>query len=265
MKHITFIVSFILILMVLTVFATAASYYYYPPAYGGTSAFYRRNFYAPSSQQLYFGENWNKHLGGFGSKGTWSATPRVSGGSKSYTSPSANLLTNAYTPQGRNPNKISNWDPRFRGYERMDKAVVLESYNLNFQKRNGLLVIPKATARLISQYGFFGVGGNDNSPKSDIHFQANNLPPLGSENKYELWLFDEETGFSQSLGLFYAGIGGTAQMRVEFLKPITMFDYVGITLEPYPDLDPRPGKLIMLGAIDPSRKLETAEFIESLT
>jgi hypothetical protein len=264
MKFKKLIVSSIIIFFFLTVFASA-NYFAYPPAYGGVSAYYRRYYFSPSSQQYYFGENWDSVLGGFGAKGTWSTTPVISGGAKSYTSSSTNLLTNTFISQGRNPNKISNTDPNFRGYNILDQPIILESYNLEFQERNDFLVIPKATARLISQYGPFGVGGRKDTPVSEVYLQVVDLPPLGSAERYQLWLFDEESGHRQSLGLFYVGIGGSGQVRVKVLRPIDMYDFIVITLEPYPDFDPNPGKIIMIGAIDPIRKLNVAKFINTLT
>jgi len=272
MQNIKLTVSFISILLVFTVIATAYSYYVYPPAYGGTSAYYRRYYYAPSSQQYYFGSDWNKPLGGFGSKGTWSSTPRVEGGSKGYNSPTANLLSNDFTPQGGNFNKISNFDPRFRGYDRLDTVVILNPYNFGFQSRNGLLVNPSASARLISEFGAFGTGSrgsnwqdNNAAPASEIYFQSRDLIPLGSAQRFELWLFDQETSHAQSLGLVFGGLGGTAQSRIQISKPILLYDFVGLTIEPFPDDDPSPGQLIMLGAIDSARQKECEAFARTLT
>ena len=272
MRNTKFTVSLILILLTFTVIATAYSLYYYPPAYGGTSAYYRRYYYTPDSQKLYFGQDYGKPLGGFGSKGTWSSTPRIEGGSKGYTSATTNLLSNDLTPQGGNPNKISNWDPRFRGFDRLDTVVVLDPYNLDFQVRNGLLVMPKGTARLLSEFGAFGTGSrgsnwqdNNAAPASEIYFQARDLPALGGAQRYELWLFDQESGHSQGLGLLYTGIGGTAQTRVQISKPIVQYDFIGLTIEPYPDSNPAPGSLIMLGAIDPAHQKEVEAFVRTLT
>ncbi len=255
---------FIIALLLFTVVATAASYYYYPPYYGSYSSIARRYYYAPSSQELYFGKDYVKPLGGFGSKGTQSDYPRVSGGAKGYNSPTTNLLTNSFTSQGRNPNKISNWDPRFRGFNRLDTAVILEPPLLTQQDRSGTRVFTRGTVRLVSQYGNFGAGGGDDTPMSQIFMQIRDLPPIGTDTKYELWLFDFETGQPLSLGLFYSGIGGTGQARVEFPKSIVDYDFVAVTKEPFPDYDPRPGDIILMGAIEPSRTKSMAEFVRSL-
>lgn len=265
MKFNRLIVVSLILISIFTVFATAVSYYYYPPAYGGTSAFYRRYYYTPDSQKLYFGDDWSKPLGGFGSKGTSDSTARVEGGSKGYNSPTSNLETNSFTSQGRNPNKISNWDPRFRGYSKMDKSVSLEPITLSLQNRQGTLTMAKGTARLVSQYGFFGSGSTNQAPTSEIYFQSRDLPPLGNDERYELWLFDEDYDHSLSLGLLYAGIGGTGQFSVEIYKPIYNYDYIGLTREPYPDYDPSPNKLALIGKIDDTRQIEVSEFIRSLT
>ncbi|RLE48153.1 hypothetical protein DRJ25_00535 [Candidatus Woesearchaeota archaeon] len=272
MGRVKILISSLLILLMSVVAVSAAlSYYYYPPAYGGQSAYYRRHYYSPASQKLYFGQAYGKPLGGFGSKGTWSSYSRVSGGLKSPTSPSSNLATNSFTPMGRNPNVVSNWDPNFRGYNRIDTSVVLEPYNLGFQIRQGLRVFPRGSARLISQFGNFGSGArsspwqsNNKAPQSEIYVQARDLPPLGNAERYELWLFDSDFGRKQSLGLIYGGLGGTIRDKVQISKPIQQFDFVGISREPYPDLDPTPNRIVLIGAINPARQKEVEAFVRTL-
>lgn len=259
----------VIALLLCAVFATAYSYYYYPPYYSGQSSVERRYYYAPSSQELYFGQDYNlgtRPYGGFGSKGTLSSTPRVSGGSKGYTSPTANLATNSFMRQGRNPNVVSNSDPYFRGYNILNTAVSLTPLPVELQERENIIVLPRGTVRIISQYGHFGSGGDTDSPVSEIYLQVRDLPPIGGSNRYELWLFDAEKGNSMSLGLFYVGIGGSGQVSLEFPKSFVNYDFVAITKEPFPDADPRPdiNEIIVMGAIDSSREKDMEGFVRSL-
>ncbi len=265
MKIVKFSVIFFTILICLTIVATAYSYFIYPPYYGGESAYYRREYYSPASQEYYFGDEWQKPLGGFGSKGTDTSTVRVSGGSKGYESPSANLDTNSFTSMGRNPSKmVSYTDPGVMGYDRMDSFVTMEPWDMGIQSRNNVVVLPRGTARILSQYGNFGSGGSETTPIGELYIQARDLQPLGMNEKYEIWLFDADTGYSQSLGLIYAGIGGTISDYIKMQKPFYYYDFVAITKEPFPETDPRPGEVVLVGEINLNRKLDFGEFIRTL-
>ena len=166
---------------------------------------------------------------------------------------------------GRNPSKMASYtDPGVMGYERMDTSVNLEPWDMGIQSRNNLVVFPRGTARILSQYGNYGSGGSETTPTGELYIHARDLQPLGMNEKYEIWLFDADSGYSQSLGLVYAGLGGTISEYIKMSKPFYYFDYVVVTKEPFPDPDPRPGPVVLMGDINPARKINFEEFVRTL-
>ncbi len=219
--------------------------------YGGQTARERR-LTDPYSRVQYFGEGYSWPFVNFGQKGP--NYRLINTGAKGAYSGVFNLDTNSYVNRGRDPAKISNWDPNMRGQSRLDVYVDLLPFEVVDLQKADQLVYSKGTARILSQGNAYGIGLNDPEPQGRVQIQAKDLLPLNENQIYEAWLLDEDTGYSLSLGLLKSGIQGTSQLMFEIKRMIDMFDYVMITIEPYPDLDPGPsGEVILFGIIDKPR------------
>ncbi len=73
-----------------------------------------------------------------------------------------------------------------------------------------------------------------------------NLPLNDNDNMYEVWLVDVHSGYKLSVGMF--SVRSTATQRFSFNHPsyANEYDKIVITLEEYPDTDPRPGDTVVL-------------------
>ena len=201
----------------------------------------------PHSRYRYFGPSYQSTFGGYGSK---AANP-TDYGSKGATSVKQNLDTNSYSAQGRNVNRISNVDPNFRGYSRIDVSVDLQPMDL-------LLIESKqktarATARITSKGDQYGAGTNEPNPTTDVRIQTQNLPPVGENRIYEAWLVDEDTEYALSIGFLRSGLDLASSLTFSFSRSAAPFDAVMITSEPFPDKNPQPGDAVLYGTIRPSR------------
>jgi len=228
-------------------------YDYNKDGYSGQYARDRR-IYDPYSRDRYFGTGYEKPFLNFGSKGPTYAMTNT--GAKSAYSSVFNLDTNSLSNQGRDPAHISNFDPRVRGYNRLDRSVDLMPYGIYSEEFANDPYMPKGTARVFSDGNEYGSTLNKPYPRSQIYVQVINLPPVGEDEIYEVWLGDAETEYMLSLGILKSGQGITAQMIRDIYRMVYMFDYVYITREPYPDLDPSPGEYVLMGVmgnIDPGR------------
>ena len=219
--------------------------------YGGEPARERRLTIAPFTRELYFGYGYQPPFTNFGAKGP---TYRMTNtGAKSGYSATFNLDTNDYSPRGRDPSKISNWDPGVLGYARVDRAVDLLAYNPTGIALGNKDTIGRGTARITSFGNQFGGGGNNPFPTTQILVQTRNMPPVGQGEIYEVWLMDAETERSITLGLMKNGLGPTSQLVTVIPRLVDPFEYVLVTREPFPDQDPGPSEIVLMGEIDPSR------------
>ena len=217
--------------------------------YSGQLARDRRS-YDPYSRARYFGYDYNKQFINYGSKGP---TYRVTNtGAKSAFSSVFNLDTNAFSSRGRDPSKISNWDPNIRGYARLDKSVELLPFAPVDQFISSRLALAKGTARVLSTGDQYGAGLNKPYPRTQIFIQIRNLPPLSDNQIYEAWLVDDQTEYAISMGVMKSG-GLTSQLNWEFRRLTHMFERVWITREAFPDIDPSPGEIVLEGSFVESR------------
>ncbi len=211
-----------------------------------------RRIYDPYTRERYFGQGYERQFVNFGSKGP---TDRFSlTGSKSSFSGSFNLDTNSWSNQGRDPSHISNWDPKVRGYARLDRAVELLPYNPVYQLIGVEPSIAKGTARILSTGNAYSDGNNQPHPSTQIQINAINLQPIGQDEVYEGWLYDDESEYALSLGIMRKGsLATTAQLVFAYPRLVHMFDEVWLTKEPFPSEDPSPHTIILSGRINPSR------------
>ena len=241
-------------LLAATVFASVQDLQYYDAnvdSYTGQLARDRRIF-DPYSRERYFGEGYTPTFVNYGMKGPTSRVTNT--GAKSAFSSIFNLDTNTFSNRGRDPSYISNFDPRIRGYNRLDRYVDLLPYNPVDQELVGTgAVIAKGTARILSTGDEYGAGLNKPYPRTQFFLQTQNLPPIGDGEIYEAWLQDDDTEYAMSLGVLKSGIGLTSQLRWENSRLVYMFENVLVTKESYPDLDPGPGEIVLFGTIDKPR------------
>jgi len=223
-------------------------------AYGGYTGqtARERRIDDPFSRQQYFGENYYRPFSNFGSKGP---TERILyTGSKSAYSASFNLDTNSFSNRGRNPGTISNYDPRIRGFSRVDRAIKLLPFSPVSQEFGGIPFTGRGTARLISVGQAYGATLNKAEPRSQFWIQLRNLPPPGESQIYEVWLYDKESEYSLTFGLLKSNLELTASKFFEIKRDTAPFDSVIVTLEPFPDYDPSPSEIVLIGDIQPTRR-----------
>ena len=129
-------VRFYALLLALVLVSSFSVVALYESNYGGYSgaASRARRAYDPFSRDQYFGESYRKPFGGFGMKGPISGR-MVGTGQKSAYSGVFNLDTNDFSRQGRNPKRISNWDARFRGNNRLDVVALWTSVDGVLEKQ----------------------------------------------------------------------------------------------------------------------------------
>lgn len=211
-----------------------------------------RRIYDPYTRERYFGQGYQRDFINFGSKGP---TDRLMlTGAKSANSATFNLDTNSLSNQGRNPAHISNWDPKVRGYARLDRAVELLPYTPVYQTIGVTPSMAKGTARILSTGNQYGAGNNQPYPSTQIQINAINLQPLGSDEVYEGWLYDDESEYALSLGILRKGsFASTAQLVFAYPRLVHMFDEVWLTKELFPSEDPNPHTIILSGRINPAR------------
>jgi hypothetical protein len=211
-----------------------------------------RRIYDPYTRDRYFGQGYERQFVNFGSKGPTDRF-RLSG-SKSSFSGSFNLDTNSLSNQGRDPAHISNWDPKVRGYARLDRAIELLPYNPANQLIGVEPSMAKGTARILSTGDQYGAGNNQPHPSTQIFMQAINVPPINEDQVYEAWLYDDESEYALSLGIMRKGsIPLTLQFVFDYPRLVHMFDEVWITKESFPSEDPSPHEIILSGRINPAR------------
>ncbi len=215
-----------------------------------------RRIYDPYTRERYFGEGYVRPYINFGSKGP---TDRLLlTGAKSSFSSVFNLDSNSLSNQGRNPAKISNWDPEVRGYARMDRSVELLPYSATGEIIGTESTIARGTARLFSTGNAYGAGQNKPFPRTQIFVQAINVEPLGENEVYVVWLYDYETEYPLNVGMMKGTVPTTLQLVFAIPRSITMFDEVWVTKEPFPSYDPNPHQIVLLGVVNPPRtELET--------
>ena len=131
------------------------------------------------------------------------------------------------------------------------KPILARGYNNERQARG--------TARVSSNQQYA-----QNAPQAGATIKVRNIKPTYNlDEMYEGWLVDEDSGYWLSLGVFntdHFGNGrlnaatapiGTMPEKQKLFHALDLYDAVAVTLEPYPDNDPRPSKEVALyGKID---------------
>lgn len=191
-------------------------------------------------------------LGGYGRKGATSGGSYGNFGLKGATSVSSNLAWNSFIRRGRDPSRISNNDPRMRGYSIRDVVVNLEPVDTEWVFQNNFITRSKGTARLISDYDDYK--GYDPA-RTRIYLRVRDLPPLDKENIYQVWLVDLDTGYPLSVGMFNPQIIGINELTFDAPMSAFIYDTLVITVEPFPDNDLHPGKPVMAGDIPQTRTM----------
>lgn len=225
--------------------------------YSGQAARERRSTFDPYSRERYFGEGHVQTFGGFGSKGPVTGT-LVGTGKKSAYSGTFNLDTDEFWRRSRSPGRISNWDPRVRGFSRMDVAVPLYPYS--FVERDyptgaatGINHLSKGTARVLSLSNSFNSAFYTRE-QGNVHMKLRELPPVSKEELFEAWLVDDDSEYFLSMGLFNTGISGTASVDFSINRPLIGYDRIVVTKEVFPDRDPRPSNnVVLVGEIETPR------------
>ena len=186
-----------------------------------------------------YGQGYVKPFGGFGFKGA----SRGSFGFKGEEEGASNLPYNAFIKRGRNPGTISNYYASARGYPITNLYVELKPTNLQLTSRPQINGSPQGHARIIN-----------NRPhdvdliEAVVHLRTKDLPPIAPDSIYELWLVDEDTGYSMSLGLFQpSAISRITTLQYRTVTPLDPFDSIIVTTEPFPDDNPMPGEVILSG------------------
>jgi len=220
--------------------------------YSGQTARIRREN-DPYSRQLYFGEGYTKPFYNFGSKGpTYRFTNT---GAKSAYSGVFQLDTSEYRPQGRNPRRISNWDPKMRGFDTVDEVVTLLPYYPVEISFGNLYTQARATARVVSRGNAYGSTLNDPYPRTQFFIATKNMPPVGDGEIYEAWLYDKETEYAITLGFIKIGPDLTGDLFFEIRRKVKPYDSIMITREPWPDIDPSPHEIVLMGDIPTTRSV----------
>ena len=256
------IAVFILMLLAVTVMAISQDYQVYDDNfYGYTGQLARdRRYYDPYTRERYFGSDYQRQLVNYGMKGPPNRV--LNTGSKSAFSSVFNVDTNSYSNRGRDPSYISNYDPGIRGYTRLDRTIYLLPFEPIEQFVGPKQVIAKGTARILSTGDQYGAGLNQPYPSTQMIIQLINLQPAGDGYVYEAWLLDDETEYALSMGLLKSGVGLTSQFTCQISRLVYMFDKVMITKEIFPDPDPGPGEIVLMGDINKPRIDVTPEASE---
>lgn len=142
--------------------------------------------------------------------------------------------------------RVTNYDPRVN-FARIETTVHLDPVArieyVGAGRGGENPFYPRATARVKSYiwYGF---------PRAQVNVNTIDLPPTDRVNgQYEVWLFDDDSGFQFSLGTFTTLGGGVGEFKYDTENYLDAYDRVVISLEPLVDLDVRPTTIIMEGTI----------------
>lgn len=191
-------------------------------------------------------------LTSYGAKGATSGGAYGNFGAKGATSVSSNLVWNAFIRRGRDPTKISNTDPRMRGYSIKDVVVELEPLDNDWVSQNGLITRSKGTARIISDYDDFK---SYDPARTRVYLRIRDLPPLENNQIYQVWLVDIDSGYPLSIGMFRAPLVGIAELDFDAPMSAFIYDTMVVTVETFPDTDLHPGTPVLAGDIPQTRTM----------
>lgn len=163
-----------------------------------------------------------------------------------YVSPYPYGGSSIYTDVGRSgPQRISDYDIRVQEYKISTTVELVppveEGYDYFTKYRP---FYPRATARVDSRRHRY-------YPRSHVVITTKDIEPsYKTNNVYEGWLYDADTGYRLSMGIFKASMGGVGRLEYRSNSYLDPYDFIVITSEPYPDPDPLPGEIILVGPIE---------------
>lgn len=200
----------------------------------------QRNIYNVENR---YGSGYVKPFGGYGMKGASSGSLGQSGVEEG----ASILATNSFIARGRNPGAISNYYASARGYQITNKYVELKTTGSQLTMRPQINGTPEGHARIISK--------KPNQlylPQLTVQLRTRDLVPLARDYIYEAWLVDEDTAYSMSLGIFQPSeIGRIGTLSHISTHSADSFESIIVTVEPFPDTDPRPGQVVLAGDLEP--------------
>ncbi len=85
------------------------------------------------------------------------------------------------------------------------------------------------------------------NPESVVRVTTQGLPYLGQTKVYEAWLVAGD--YWQSMGVFPSSFSGQTALTYTIADDISFAELVVITEEPYIDVNPLPGKNVMIGEL----------------
>lgn len=150
--------------------------------------------------------------------------------------------------------RYTHYDPRVINYYRLNVHTTLEPVEDALFERGMHPFFPKAGAKIISARSPLLPKGQVQLTVKDLRASAN------SGMAYEVWLFDENSGYALSLGVFRTTGLGNGRFEWSADQYIDEYDYVLVTEEPYPDYDPRPGLVVLQGRIPKPNYFYEREF-----
>lgn len=172
----------------------------------------------------------------------------LQGYNQNYVSPMPYAGSSIYTdPDRAGPDRLTHYDQRVQPPREIKKTVFLEP--------------PGGTQPLVRGFPHFAPRGNALVYSStarayaigQVVLKTKDIEPSYNDNTYyEGWLFDADTGYRTSMGVFKAVFGGNGLLQYNVQDYLDGYDYIIVTKEPKPDLDPSPSQeVVLVGEINP--------------
>ena len=172
----------------------------------------------------------------------------LTGYDPNYKSPFPYEGSSIYTdPSRAGPHRFTNIDVRVQRPKRIRFTAYMtppggtEPYTRGFAP-----YAPRGNARIFSSMSRSNAVG-------EVRISTKDIEPSYKDNTvYEAWLFDADSGYRTSMGVFEALFGGVSAFTYRITNYLEGYDYVIITKEPFPDPDPTPGEVVLIGEISPN-------------
>lgn len=100
-----------------------------------------------------------------------------------------------------------------------------------------------------SCYAKFLIQPRNRAPLFHIYYFCENLPPTRGNDMYHVWLVNTKMNEFVDIGGFKILPAGIGQLDFTSTDMVLEFDKVMMTLEPYPDSSPNPGKALMVAEV----------------
>jgi len=160
--------------------------------------------------------------------------------------------------QYQGTNRVVNYDPRVAGstgYIRIQETVYLEPLDGPANIRGYAPYAPRGSARFITSRSLY-------YPRGMVNVKVKDVPVSYIEgSSYEGWLYDEDSGYYLSLGIFRARQGGVGILQYSADNYLDQYDFIIITKEQYPDTDPNPSEdVVLYGQIPKPDRYTEAQF-----